>query len=142
MSYPNANFTAAVTTQSERESLKRSNGLFLLKMKETRQISQPAIDDIIEGCRELVFRRSQEIKRVVWSTLSASGIDPDSVSGLTSVFDDEFDPFLGIETQYKQEKFFREEFGLLVSVSNSPPPHTIPTLHIACDYCGGSLERN
>lgn len=94
MSYPNANFTAAVTTQSERESLRRSNGLFLLKMKETRQISQSAIDDIIEGCRELVFRRSQEIKSLVWSTLSASGIDPDSVSGLTSVFDDEFDPFL------------------------------------------------
>lgn len=84
-------------------------------MKETRQISQVAIDDIIEGCRELVFRRSQEIKSLVWSTLSESGIDPDGVSGLESVFDDEFDPFNGIETQYKQEKFFREEFGLLVS---------------------------
>ena len=44
-------------------------------------MSQVAIDDIIEGCRELVFQRSQEIKGLVWNTLSASGIDPENISG-------------------------------------------------------------
>ena len=70
-------------------------------------MSQVTIDDMIEGCRELVAQRSQQLKSQVWETLSASGVDPRSVNGLMSTFTDEFDPF--------QEKYFREEFSLLVS---------------------------
>ena len=78
-------------------------------------MSQVAIDEMIEGCRQSVYQRSLQIKSQVWETLSASGIDPDAIDGLVSIFDDSFDPFYGMESQYKQEKFFREEFGLLVS---------------------------
>ena len=106
--------TVAVTTDTGPD-LRRSNALFVLKMKETRQMSQVAIDDMIEGCRELVVQRSQQIKSQVWEALSASGIDPEAVNGLPSTFTDEFDPFYGIETQYKQDKYFKEELGLLVS---------------------------
>ena len=69
-------------------------------------MSQVAIDEMIEGCRQSVYQRSLQIKSQVWETLSASGIDPDAIDGLVSIFDDSFDPFYGMESQYKQEKFF------------------------------------
>ena len=93
-------------------------------------MSQVAIDEMIEGCRQSVYQRSLQIKSQVWETLSASGIDPDAIDGLVSIFDDSFDPFYGMESQYKHEKFFREEFGLLVSGHSGV--HWCVCVHILC----------
>ena len=92
---------------------KKASALFLMKLKESRHLSQPAIDDIVEGCR-LVF--SHTVKRIhsgVHAKLAKVGIEEDV---LDDVFFSLADPFTGLETRHLQEKCFKEDFGLVVSV--------------------------
>ena len=78
-------------------------------------MSQVALDDVIDGCQRVILQRSNDIKKQVWEVLTASGIDPDGVNGLESIFESEYNPFSGLETKYKQEKYFQEQLGLVVS---------------------------
>ena len=54
-------------------------------------------------------------------TLAENRID---VAGLPDVFQNIASPFIGLETRHMQEKFYRENFGLVVSLW---------TCHLACD---------
>ena len=48
---------------NERKVQKRVSGLFLLKMKEQRRVSQVAIDDIVEKCSSLLeFTKSWPLR--------------------------------------------------------------------------------
>ena len=91
----------------------RSAGLFLLKLKEHRRLSQAAIDDIVQEWNGLFLQRlnARESEK-----LASSGIDVDSIERLQEVFQDFPSLFQGLETRYFQEKYFRESLGLLVSI--------------------------
>ena len=58
-------------------------------------------------------------KAGVRAKLASSGIDPNDVSGLDDVFSDMVKPFAGLETEFKQESYFRDVLGLLVSCTSS-----------------------
>ena len=94
----------------------RSAGLFLLKLKEHRRLSQAAIDDIVQEWNGLFSHTLQRLNARVSEKLASSGIDVDSIEGLQEVFQDFPSPFQGLETRYFQEKYFRESLGLLVSI--------------------------
>ena len=49
----------------------------------------------------------------------ASGIDPNDVFGLDDVFSNMVKPFAGLETEFKQESYFKDVLGLLVSCTSS-----------------------
>ena len=99
------------------EIQQRSSGLFLLKLKECRQISQAAVDDIVSGCSGLFSHTLERLECHVRSTLATVGVDVDSISEeLHEVFTNVPDPFRGLETCYKQEKYFTDKLGLIVSV--------------------------
>ncbi len=74
-------------TQVSKSTLKRSAALFLLKTKEIGRVSQVALNTIIEGVTELFQAHSNE--EIVT-------------------------PFVGLESEYLQRKFFKEEFNMLV----------------------------
>ncbi len=78
---------------TEKPSLKRSTALFLLKTKEINRVTQTALNHIIEGVTDL-FQ--------AYSSTENSSVNP----------------FAGLETQYLQEKFYTEEFNLVVSTIN------------------------
>lgn len=92
-----------------------SSALFLLKLKEHRRLTQAAIDDIVEGCTSLFQQTVETVKAGVRSHLAEHGVDSDIVSGLNDVFSKLVDPFTSIETKYKQEKYYKENLGLVVS---------------------------
>lgn len=104
---------------NERKVQKRVSGLFLLKMKEQRRISQVAIDDIVEECSSLFSHSVQRLYARVHEKLASSGIELNSVEGLQDVFQNVPSPFEGLETRYKQEKFFRETLNLVVCFNSS-----------------------
>lgn len=81
---------------------------FILKLKESRQVTQVVIDDVVEGCTS-VF---QDIRR---SELAMAGIDVNNIQGLEDLFDEVPQLFEDLETRHKQEKFFREKLRLVVS---------------------------
>lgn len=91
---------------------KKTSALFILKLKETRQMSQAAVDDVVEGCKTVFSHTTRRLQSGVRARLATLGMDE-------TAFDDLFsniaDPFTGLETRHKQEKCFKEEFGLIVS---------------------------
>ena len=82
----------------------------MLKLKETRQLSQAAINDVVEGTR-MVF--SQRLHSGVRAKLTTLGVDEMEVDDM---FANSTDPFVDLETQHKQEKCFVEDLGLIVSM--------------------------
>ena len=85
------------------------------KMKEHRRTSQVAIDDIVEGCRGLFAQAVSRVHAGVRAKLATVGVDSDEIEGLNDVFENLADPFDGLETCYKQEKYFLDNLGLIVS---------------------------
>ncbi len=98
------------------DKFKKTLALFLLKTKEVHKVSQAAINGLLVDLTMLFQLYSTKIKLNVFShmTNTASAIsDP----LLDMVFDSlqTFDPFAGIHSEYLQEKYYKEELGLLVS---------------------------
>ena len=91
---------------------KRTSALYLMKMKEIYRLSQVPIDDIVEGSQSIFNHVVHRFRAKVHSKLSEIGIDENK---LDDIFSDLPDPFMGLETRYKQEKYFREDFNLVVS---------------------------
>lgn len=92
----------------------RSSALYLLKLKEHRRITQTAIDDVVEGSQCIFQQTIQTVHAGVRACLANNGIDPDDIHGLNDVFLELSDPFLGLENNYKQEKYYKENLGLVV----------------------------
>lgn len=94
---------------------RRSSALFLLKLKEHRRMTQVALDDVVEGCQSLLQQTVQTVYAEVRSHLAEHGVDPDIVASLKDIFLKLVDPFDGIENKYKQEIYYKEKLGLVVS---------------------------
>lgn len=88
----------------------------MLKLKEQRRISQVALDDVVEGCKNLCTQVLECAESRVRATLSESGINPDDIQELSRIFKEFPLPFQGMETFHLQEKYFRENLGLIVSI--------------------------
>ena len=83
-----------------------------MKLKETHQLSQVALDDVVEGSRMIFSSTVQQLHSGVCAKLTSFGLDE---TILDNVFTDITDLFVDLETRYKQEKFFKEQFGFVVS---------------------------
>ena len=67
-----------------------------------------AIDDVVEGIEAVLEQSVIRAKAGVRARLATEDIDPDTVTGLDEVFLDVTHPFSGLETGFKQEKYFRD----------------------------------
>lgn len=72
-----------------------------------------AIDDIVEGIGSVLEKTVIRAKAGVRAKLATQG---NSTTGIDEVFSDATRPFAGLETGFKQEKYFSDVLGLLVSV--------------------------
>lgn len=97
------------------EQQRRASALFLIKLKEQRRISQVTVDDIISGFDGLLQQTVSRAKAGVRAKLAEQGIDPTIIGGMDEIFQEILNPFEGLETVHKQEKYFRECLGLVVS---------------------------
>lgn len=100
---------------TDQEKQCRSSALFLLKLKESKQVSQVVIDELVAGWDSLFSQTTYCIQAGVHASLANAGIDLDNVPGLDEVFRDLPKPFNGLETRFKQEKYYRESLHLVVS---------------------------
>ena len=110
-----------MVTQAEVDELlgtdqekQRSSALFLLKLKESKQVSQVVIDELVTGWNSLFSHTTLRIQAGVRASLANAGIDLNDVPGLDDVFRELPMPFDGIETRFKQEKYYRESLHLVV----------------------------
>ena len=97
------------------EAQRYSSAKFLLKLKELRQVSQVVINEVVDGWSELFSSTVDRIHAGVRDKLACNGINPDDIDGLSDVFSAVPHPFLDLETVSKQNKFYKEHMGLVVS---------------------------
>ena len=56
------------------------------------------------------------LKAIVRAKLATAGIDFSAIEGLKETLEEEvINPFEGLETRHKQERFYHEKLGLVVS---------------------------
>lgn len=82
----------------------RTAALFLLTFQEQYKLSQTAINSIVNNVCD-------SVQESVRSSLDSGFSSMD----VAACFDDHRDPFSSLQTEYKQSKFYREEFVLVVS---------------------------
>lgn len=99
---------------SDDETEKRQSALFLMKAKEINKVSQSALNELVGDITSLFEQKVQSLQSSVSAALAEKGIimDPE----LQSLFckPEVIAPFQGLESEYLQKKFYRENFGLLV----------------------------
>ena len=96
------------TILSGGDSLKLNAAKFLLKTKEECKLTQASLDAIVSGVKGLWSQAIDELKDKMQEVLPET----------CNIFDYSIftvSPFDGLETQYFQEKFYRENFGYIVS---------------------------
>lgn len=91
--------------------MKKAAALFLLKTLEERKITQVALDGIISDCQalmDIIFGHIQ-------SSLTTNGVELE----LSQVVDKQVrNPFDGLEMEFRRAKYYRDEFGLIVSYAH------------------------
>ena len=74
----------------------------------THDVNQ-LLNNVVSGCRGVFKHTVNHIKAGVNQKLAQSGIDPNDVDGLDSIFHEVSDPFVELETAYLQDKFITKE---------------------------------
>lgn len=109
--------------------MRKANAFWLLKMKQEGQISQTCIDTIVSSTTEIVRNNVNTMKTQVVRALQQTGIDYKNVPGIQEIFQDSnvcMNPFAGISTAASQSKFYKINFGLVVSILHYMPAFIIP----------------
>lgn len=109
------------------EQLRCTSAAYLLQIKETHNLSQKALDDIVQGTNTLVSAAVKSVCVNIANQLQNNADDDDEEEGglqnLTwqALFEQnskETSPFQDLETESKQRQAFKEMFGLVVSMKN------------------------
>ena len=90
-----------------------------MKIKEKHKLSQFAVNNIIEDVTVLFQISSSNTFLIIASLLKGAGVHEDIISSISKLFDHDSEhvrPFKGLETQYLQHKYFKKNFGLVVSI--------------------------
>ena len=108
--FPAGNTT--ISKSGDSGDVKDKAAKFLLGLREGRQISQAAITDVISGCKSLCQHTIMTIKGKVQDQLVEAGIE---LPGFSDIFDADYNPFCGVDTNHLFEKYCIEHLGCLVS---------------------------
>ena len=100
----------------DKENHQRSVAQFILKLKESKEVSQVVIDEVVDGCQSTFQHTVWRLRADV--TAKLAGVDVSNILGLDDLFEQVPQPFEDLETRHKQEKYFRENLGLIVSNNN------------------------
>lgn len=106
-------------TDDQAKCLQKSSALFLMGLKEKYKLTQVALQGVIEGATSLTQCRLDALRSQITSTLLDEGVSSAIISKLDACLseDGEFGrPFLGLETQHQQMKFYRCNFNFVVSL--------------------------
>ena len=88
---------------------------FLLTLKENFKLPQSSIDYTVKAVEEITIFSANSIKHSVMNHLHTAGFDHSHDHLFDACFSPT-NPFVELKTEYQQTKFFKEEFGVVVSM--------------------------
>lgn len=105
-------------TSETRFSLKRNTALFLLKTKEEGRVSQATVDGLVSDLTNFIQIRLNEVQREVRCIIQRGSVQVpnDVATAIERSFNKEeiSRPFAGLESEYLQKKYFKEELNMVV----------------------------
>lgn len=107
-----------IDDENDIEKMTRFIALFVLKTKEENQLSQHAMDSILDNTASLIEQNLAVLKRNVMSCLNDNGVDWTQINGLSDILSQSsvFSKALGpVANEYLQVKYFLEKFNYVVS---------------------------
>ena len=94
--------------------VRKNSALFLLQLREAKGLSQVAVDAVVEGCHSLVDECLQNVQMDIKGKIK----DNEQVRIIEDSFEHCPRPFDGLGNKYQQEKFYVQEFNMIVSIMN------------------------
>ena len=107
--------------QPAETNLQRSAAQFLITLKEKFQITQTALDFAITQVEQMMYYSNEDLKAKVQLALQQYSVEGD-IELREDVLSDCFridSPFSGLQTEHMQTKYYKDNFGLVVSVSST-----------------------
>ena len=108
--------------------LKRSSAAWILKIKEKHKLPQVAVQGIITQVTSLFQVYLSSIHRETQHHLQTLGFDQGICATLNQIFDSDGSygrPFRGLETEYRQRKYYKDNFHMVVSTVFSVTSNTL-----------------
>ena len=91
--------------------IRKNSACFLLQLREANGLSQVAVDTVIEGCEKLVGECLHRVHMDITSKIQVT----EQVRMIEEAFKLCPQPFDGLQNKYQQEKFYVQEFNMIVS---------------------------
>ena len=99
-----------------RDDVKSFAAKWILKTRETRNLTRSAMQGIIEDTSSLMNFACSTLETKIRAKLSASNVDSEIISSLSEIFRGPImKPFDGIASFYQQLQYCRQHFNLVVS---------------------------
>ena len=101
------------------DDIKRSNALYLMKLKESHLLTQTSLDSVVEGTTTIVQTTVQQLRKEVENKLRENGQEMMDIDGLSNVLDESqplCHPFAHVKTKSQQRTYQRSNFSLVVSL--------------------------
>lgn len=102
-----------MTISGDSNRLFKFAALFLLNAKERYQLTQSSLDFITQQIQQMIYFLVDDIAEIVSEHLSNEGVG--EIPSFTEQLDSYRNPFIHLQTEYMQNKFYRENFNLVVS---------------------------
>lgn len=103
---------------SSDDVLQRAAAMWILKTKEKHRIPQSSMEAIIRDVQGFLQLVLGEIHSALSSSLSEAALDASSLSSMASIFQPDSifgNPFKRLQTQHLQFKYYKDNFGFVVS---------------------------
>ena len=109
IAWPN---NGSVSGSEHVNKLERLAALFLLLLKEQYQLLQRALDFAVGQAQQIVSYAVEDIQSIVEARLQASDVQVPDLSDCFRIPD----PFISLQNEYMQTKYYRENSDLFVSI--------------------------
>lgn len=97
--------------------LQKAAARFILSLKEQHRLTQVAVNYLVSQVKEMVACVIDDVREAVETVLVEKNLVSSNSHDIFKTFDHcyENNPFAGLETEYKQTKFYKNNFNLVVS---------------------------
>ncbi len=103
-------------------SRKKAAAIWILKVQEKYKLTQSTMALILKDMTGFIQDLLSDLQDEINASFSSVGIDQSSIPGLSELFSPTSmygSPFDGLQSQYQQQKYYKEELGLIVSYTPS-----------------------
>lgn len=97
---------------SSESHVRKNSARFLLHLREAKGLSQVAVDTVVEGCHDLIGECLRKLQMDIKSKIEES----EQLNMIDDAFQHCTRPFDGLGNKYQQEKFYVQEFNMIVSI--------------------------